>query len=75
MSETNTLFLQQSQRFWQKRTDRPLSDEDARQIVANVTGLFRLLAEWAATEDQRQKGRPRAPISAERAGFGAGGRR
>src|SRR5262249_13846820 len=32
--------------FWQARTSRELTEEDAREIVANVSGFFRLLAEW-----------------------------
>ena len=54
MSEPKQQFLEQTQRFWQERTDRPLSVEDARQIAANLTGLFQVLAEWAAAEDRHQ---------------------
>jgi len=50
MSEPKEQFLEQTRRFWQEQTDRPLSVEDARQIAANVTGLFHVLAEWAAAE-------------------------
>jgi hypothetical protein len=32
---------------WQPRLGRDLSSEDARQIAANVTGFFTVLAEWA----------------------------
>lgn len=35
---------------WQPRLGRDLSREDARQIVENVTGFFRLLIEWSRTE-------------------------
>ena len=35
---------------WQRRTDRKLSREDARDIVRNMTGFFDLLAEWAEAE-------------------------
>lgn len=55
MSESNAPFLEHSQRFWQDRTDRPLSDEDVRQITENLTGLFRVLAEWAAAEEHHEK--------------------
>ena len=54
MSEPTEPFLEQTRRFWQEQTDRPLSVEDARQIAANVTGLFQILAEWAAAEDRQQ---------------------
>ena len=52
MSEPRQEFLEQTRRFWQKRTDRPLSLEDARQIAANVAGLFQVLAQWAEAEDR-----------------------
>lgn len=52
MSEPTEQFLEQTRRFWQKRTDRPLSLEDARQIAANVAGLFQVLAQWAEAEDR-----------------------
>jgi hypothetical protein len=54
MSEPKEQFLEQTRRFWQEQTDRPLSVEDARQITANMTGLFQVLAEWAAAEDRHQ---------------------
>ena len=34
--------------FWQPRTSRPLTDEDGRQGVENVTGFFDVLERWAA---------------------------
>lgn len=34
-------------KLWQPRTRRPLTGEDARQIVENVTGFFSILAEWS----------------------------
>lgn len=54
MSEPTEPFLEQTRRFWQEQMDRPLSVEDARQITANVTGFFQVLAEWAAAEDRQQ---------------------
>jgi hypothetical protein len=36
--------------LWQPRLRRDLSREDARQIVENVTGFFKLLAEWSRVE-------------------------
>ena len=35
---------------WQPRFGRDLSPEDARQIAANVTGFFSVLAEWSRAE-------------------------
>lgn len=36
-------FLEETVRVWQKYYDRPLTHDDARQIIENVTGYFRLL--------------------------------
>ncbi len=62
MSEPTQQFLEQTRRFWQKHTDRPLSLEDARQIAANMAGLFQILAEWAEAEK-----RPHPPQAEEAA--------
>ena len=35
---------------WQPRLGRDLSSEDARQLAANVTGFFSVLAEWSRAE-------------------------
>lgn len=37
---------------WQPRLRRRLTNEDAREITENITGLFAILAEWS-----RQEGR------------------
>jgi hypothetical protein len=39
-------FLDQTARLFGPRLGRPLSREDARQIVDNLGGFFRILAEW-----------------------------
>ncbi|HVC76142.1 MAG TPA: hypothetical protein VND96_06435 [Candidatus Micrarchaeaceae archaeon] len=33
---------------WSRRSTRPLTEEDARQITQNMTGFFRVLVEWKA---------------------------
>lgn len=33
-------------RTWQSRSSRPLTSEDAREIISNASGFFRVLAEW-----------------------------
>jgi hypothetical protein len=35
---------------WRPRIGRDLTDQDARQIMHNVTGVFGVLAEWARAE-------------------------
>ncbi|ESX17944.1 MULTISPECIES: hypothetical protein [unclassified Mesorhizobium] len=39
-------FLERTVQLFEARTGRSLSKEDARQIVENVSGFFRILAEW-----------------------------
>jgi hypothetical protein len=36
--------------FWQPRSPRRLRDCDARQITANIAGLFRVLLDWEERE-------------------------
>jgi hypothetical protein len=43
-------FLDETREFWQRRSPRRLSREDARQIADNVSGFFRVLQEWDASE-------------------------
>jgi len=37
--------------FWSDRTGETITVEDAREIIENVTGFFRVLSEW--DEDQK----------------------
>ena len=39
--------IARSRQVWQPRIGRDLTDEDARQIIHNVTGFFGVLAEWS----------------------------
>jgi len=39
-----------TRQIWQPRIAHHLTDGDARQIMHNVTGFFRVLAEWARAE-------------------------
>ena len=56
MSRHSDIFLDETIKFWQPRIQRELSQEDARQIIENVNGFFRLLLEWDA---QRHRGHDR----------------
>ena len=42
--------IDRTHKVWQPRTGRDLTDEDARQMVENVTGFFSILAEWSRVE-------------------------
>jgi hypothetical protein len=43
-------LIERTRRVWQPHIGRDLSREDARQIAANVTGFFSVLAEWSRAE-------------------------
>jgi hypothetical protein len=42
--------IARTRQIWQPRLGRDITDEDARQIMHNVTGFFGVLAEWSRTE-------------------------
>jgi hypothetical protein len=42
--------IARGRQVWQPRIGRDLTDEDARQIIHNVTGFFGVLAEWSRAE-------------------------
>ena len=46
-------LLEETIQFWQQRTSRPLTHEDARLMVENVTGFFTTLQRWSAASDAR----------------------
>ena len=46
MHEPTDDFLDKTRTFWQARTDRQLTAEDARQIAANVSGFLHTLLRW-----------------------------
>jgi hypothetical protein len=41
-------FIQHTIQVWQPYYRRSLSEEDAREIIHNMTGFFNLLAKWKA---------------------------
>lgn len=42
--------IARTRQVWQPRLGRDLTDEDALQIMHNVTGFFGVLAEWSHAE-------------------------
>ncbi|MDR6304613.1 hypothetical protein GGQ85_002325 [Nitrobacter vulgaris] len=42
--------IARARQVWQTRMGRDLIDEDARQIMHNVTGFFGVLREWSRAE-------------------------
>ena len=45
-------LIEQTRAVWQPRLGRDLTRDEAKQITANITGFFAVLAEWVRTEAQ-----------------------
>ena len=43
----NDNLINRTREIWQRRLERDLSREDARQIAENVAGFFSILQEWS----------------------------
>jgi hypothetical protein len=39
-------FIEKTRTFWGERSGRVFSREEAREMVVNISGFFRVLAEW-----------------------------
>ena len=46
MADSNFEIIDKTVAVWRVRTSRALSPDDAQQIIAHMTGLFRILDEW-----------------------------
>lgn len=53
MNQRESQLIARTKELWQPRTAHNLSDEEAREIAENVTGFFKLLREWEASENER----------------------
>lgn len=53
-------FLDRTIELFQTRTDRTLTREDAREMIENVTGFFRILGEWNRAEQELRRSDPTA---------------
>ena len=42
--------IERTREVWRPRLGRDLSDDEAKQIAANVTGFFTILAEWSRAD-------------------------
>ncbi len=61
-------LLARTREVWQPLLGRDVGDEDARQIMHNVTGFFGVLADWARAERREaanDAGAPTAPNDGE----------
>ena len=43
----NPVFLDEARRLYEPRAGQPLSREDGREIIHNLTGFFETLASWS----------------------------
>ena len=53
MEESKKQLLERTKQFWQPYYQKALSDEDARQIIENMTGFFKVLKEWEEKENDQ----------------------
>lgn len=51
MEDSKRQLIEETKQFWQARYRKKLSDEDAREIIENMTRFFKILIEW----DQKAK--------------------
>ena len=49
-------LVEDARRHFQQRTDRQLTNEDARQMLENLTGFFMLLHEWDRADSTSDPG-------------------
>ena len=54
--------IARTRQVWQPRLGRDLTDEDARQIIHNVTGFFGVLAAWSRAERLAADNDAAAPV-------------
>ncbi|MGO3933071.1 hypothetical protein NP284_32765 [Rhodopseudomonas pseudopalustris] len=65
ISAVPTPFLDKTIAFWQPYYGRPLSREDAREIIHNVSGFFAVLAEWEKSERVFPKDETASPVKTQ----------
>jgi hypothetical protein len=61
----NDNLIDRTRQVWQPRLGRDLNRENARQIVANMTGFFSVLAEWSRAERPTPANDPGVPAVSE----------
>ena len=62
----NDNLIDRTRKVWQPRIGRNLTDEDARQIVENVTGFFRILTDWLQVEIPTPANDPGKPVAIDK---------
>jgi hypothetical protein len=59
-------FLERARVFWEGRTGRPLTREDAREIMGNLTGFFQVLSEWDQADRMEKKRQRTSDLASEK---------
>ncbi len=55
MEDSKRQLIEQTKQFWQARTGEPISDEDAWEMIENITGFFKVLIEWDEKDRNQTK--------------------
>ena len=50
MRKIQKQLIDRTLEFWQSRNSHTLTREDAREIIENVTGFFRILQQWEVAD-------------------------
>jgi len=56
-------LIKKTIKMWQPYSKEPLTREDAREIIQNVTGFFDILARWDREQKEREKNPKAEPQS------------
>lgn len=65
MTEQSTTTLDQTRAFWGRKKGEILSQEDAREIVNNISAFFRVLSEWDRQKQLKEQGTLRRIVDNE----------
>ncbi len=47
-------IIKETCEFWESRTGQSLTDEDAREIIENITGFFKIIAKWDSKAKEKK---------------------
>lgn len=68
LDAANDNIALRTRQVWEPRLGRELGSDEARQITADVTGFFGLLAKWAQTESPLPANDPGEPVHRDDSG-------
>ena len=56
MGQTKADLLAETREFWGKRYGRPITDDEAQEIIDNMVAFAKLITEWYLEEQRRGDG-------------------